>query len=185
VAKEAERLGHPLYIGSALALGALTGQLIGRKEWAGSALRIGGGVAAAAAASGVLKLAVGRSRPNESPGDADELSPFSGHSSFPSGHTTVAFAFAAGLDAESSAAWVSWVAYPAAALVGWSRLRDNRHWASDVAAGAILGTLVGRRVVQFEQDLAHTGPQSMGVHLDQVGPEGGRRPAIGLELNYY
>ena len=65
--------------------------------------------------------------------------PFSGNTSFPSGHTTVAFATAAALARESRARWVPWVAYPVAALVGWSRLRDNRHWASDVVAGAAVG----------------------------------------------
>jgi hypothetical protein len=32
----------------------------------------------------------------------------------------------------------------------------NRHWASDVALGAMIGTFSGRKVVQ----VSHTGPQN-------------------------
>ena len=33
--------------------------------------------------------------------------------------------------------------------VGWSRLRDDKHWMSDVVAGAGLGTWTARKVVQL------------------------------------
>ncbi len=81
-------------------------------------LRIGlaGGVAGGVAF--VLKEAVGRSRPSESPSNPGDVDPFTGHASFPSGHATVAFAVAAAIDRETSSGWVPWVAYPTAALVG-------------------------------------------------------------------
>ena len=36
-------------------------------------------------------------------------------------------------------------------LVGWERLYDDRHWASDVFVGAVLGTVVGRSVVYLHK----------------------------------
>jgi membrane-associated phospholipid phosphatase len=39
------------------------------------------------------------------------------------------------------------VAYGAAALVAFDRVNDRVHFASDVAAGAVLGTAVGRFIV--------------------------------------
>ena len=41
--------------------------------------------------------------------------------------------------------------YSMAGLVGLSRIYDNRHWASDVFAGALLGTLTGRFICKQHQ----------------------------------
>jgi membrane-associated phospholipid phosphatase len=83
-----------------------------------------------------LKYAVGRERPNEED-----------NQSFPSGHTSNAFAMAAALDGHYGKK-VTIPAYTLAALVGWARLRDNVHWLSDVLAGATLGYIVGRTTVR-------------------------------------
>jgi membrane-associated phospholipid phosphatase len=149
LAFDAEHAGNPLYVGSALLLTSAAGRLLGRPALTGAATRIGAGVLGAGIAAGGIKLAVGRPRPYQSPGDADDLRPFSGRTSFPSGHATVAFALASGIDRETTARWVPWVVYPAAAGVGWSRVRDGKHWASDVAAGALLGTWTARKVINW------------------------------------
>lgn len=68
--------------------------------------------------------------------------------SFPSGHTTVAFAAATVYALEyKDKPWVPVFAYTAASLIGLSRLTENKHWATDVLAGAALGYLTGRQVV--------------------------------------
>lgn len=67
----------------------------------------------------VLKLAVGRARPASAPGDPGDFRPFGRlDASFPSVHTTVAFAAASAIHSEARARWVPWVVYPAAAAVG-------------------------------------------------------------------
>lgn len=147
-ARVSEKLGRPLYLGLGLGLVWGAGRLSGHPGVAASALRIGAGTAAAGLAANVLKYPLGRARPFHTPDDADEYRPFSGWSSFPSGHTSVAFALAAGIDEETRAGWVPWVVYPVAGAVGWSRMRDNRHWLSDVAAGAVLGSLLSRYVIR-------------------------------------
>ena len=149
VADAARPLGTPTVLGPALLLGAVSGVVFRRPGLTHASVRIAAGVATSAAACGVLKLACGRLRPDEAPGDPDDFVPFSGHDSFPSGHTTVAFAAAAGIDRETTSAWVPWVVYPIASLVGWSRIHDDKHWTSDVVAGAALGIWTTNQTQDF------------------------------------
>ena len=80
--------------------------------------------------------------------------PFSGSdNSFPSGHATQAFAVASVISAHSDQVWVSVTAYTIAGLVGFARIYHNAHWTSDVTAGALIGTFVGRGVVALNKKL--------------------------------
>ena len=63
--------------------------------------------------------------------------------SFPSGHTTAAFAFAAALCMSRPQRWAKAAALIAAALMGFSRLYVGVHFPGDVLAGAAVGTLCG------------------------------------------
>jgi len=68
--------------------------------------------------------------------------------SFPSGHTTVAFAAATVYAMEySNTVVVPILSYTMATLVGLSRITENKHWATDVLVGAVLGYLSGKQVV--------------------------------------
>jgi len=68
--------------------------------------------------------------------------------SFPSGHTAAAFALATVVSLQyPHRAWVPITAYTIAAGVGLSRMTMDKHWASDVAVGAVVGHLVARLVV--------------------------------------
>lgn len=58
--------------------------------------------------------------------------------SFPSGHTTSAFAFASSVGAIHGWKW-GLPAYGIAAMVGYSRINDNAHYLHDVLAGATIG----------------------------------------------
>lgn len=70
------------------------------------------------------------------------------NSSFPSGHTTVAFAAATVFAMEyRNKPLVPILAYSAATLIGLSRITENKHWATDVLSGAAIGYLTGRLVV--------------------------------------
>jgi len=129
----------------------------------------------AVATSNVLKKLVGRARPYVSgnPHDFKFGGGFEvGHdrSSFPSGHTTTAFAFAAAVASESRTKWPTewWSAwlipvgvYSGATVVGISRIYHNAHWASDVALGAAIGTFSGIKVIQY----AHNHPNN---RLDRI-----------------
>lgn len=86
-----------------------------------------------------LKYAFGRERPNDT---ADSNAWFSSGDSFPSLHTTAAFAIGTVL-AESGNDRYRWVrrtlGYGVAGATAYLRLRDNEHWLSDTVAGAALG----------------------------------------------
>lgn len=70
------------------------------------------------------------------------------YSSFPSGHTTAAFAAATVYALEyKNKPLIPVISYSAATLIGLSRLTENKHWPTDVLAGAVLGYLSGRQVV--------------------------------------
>ncbi|HTK30418.1 MAG TPA: phosphatase PAP2 family protein [Candidatus Saccharimonadaceae bacterium] len=145
LARLAQPLGNAAVIVPALALTYLGARASGRRPLADATERVTLSVGVAGVAALAIKEVAGRRRPN-SGGDPDDFRPFSGNVSFPSGHATVAFALASALDRESGAGWVRWVAYPAAGLVAWSRLRDDEHWASDVVFGGALGAFAAARV---------------------------------------
>ena len=99
-----------------------------------------------------LKFIVGRERPSEAGDDSDVFAPFSGNASFPSGHATQAFTVASVFAfTYDDHPLVGGVAFTLAAGVGLSRINSNAHYASDVVAGAILGTWVGYEVVHFNR----------------------------------
>lgn len=80
---------------------------------------------------GSLKYVVDRERPNGAP------------YSFPSGHTATSFCMGAVLNRHFG--WkVGILAYTAAVFTGLGRIEDNKHYLSDVAAGATIGILTGR-----------------------------------------
>jgi membrane-associated phospholipid phosphatase len=110
---------------------------------------------------GVLKGFIGRQRPYVEPQNSHSfgfLRGFGGgdeYRSFPSGHSLAAFAAAAAVSSQTSEWWPNtrWVIGPTlftgAALVGVSRIYDNKHWASDVIVGAGLGTFAGLKVIRY------------------------------------
>jgi membrane-associated phospholipid phosphatase len=98
-----------------------------------------------------IKLTLGRSRPRENAGTA-YFKPFSNpNASFPSGHTTEAFAIASVVANHYEETWVSCASYSVAGLVGIARSYHDAHFASDILAGAIIGTWVGKSVVGYNQ----------------------------------
>jgi membrane-associated phospholipid phosphatase len=75
----------------------------------------------------------------------------SGANSFPSGHAAGTMAFATALERHFN--WHYFVpAYAFATYVAVSRLHDNVHFASDVAAGAAVGIIAGRTVTRHGRE---------------------------------
>lgn len=91
----------------------------------------------------VLKNLVARPRPWL---DVAGLIPLIGEgdpNSFPSGHTTAAFAFAGALLHTLPVGWGKALALGAAILMGLSRLYVGVHYPTDVLAGVLVGLLAG------------------------------------------
>jgi membrane-associated phospholipid phosphatase len=115
----------------AVALGgpALDGDWRGAKQDA-LAMAVAGG------ATGALKYTIPETRPDGS----DEKS-------FPSGHTSISFAAAAGL--EQRFGWkVGVPAHLAATFVGLARVKADKHYWHDVVVGAALGEAAGLLLVE-------------------------------------
>ena len=89
----------------------------------------------------VLSEVVGRARPDQGKGTS-HFSPFRGDGSFPSGHAAVSFATAA-VFADRFEQPVPLIAYGLASAVALSRVYNDKHFASDVAAGGVLGWVIG------------------------------------------
>src|SRR5271167_2868783 len=90
---------------------------------------------AAAVANGPAKLLVRRRRPSSRSQPTLIRVPRS--TSFPSGHSAAAFAFATGACAELPV--LAPVLVPLASTVAYSRVHTGVHYPSDVAAGAAIG----------------------------------------------
>jgi membrane-associated phospholipid phosphatase len=115
--------------------------------------------------SRVVQKTSGRARPDASPATTD-------NTSFFSGHTSTAFAMASGLCVQHSKLVIygnvaDSIVCPAsltvAATTGLMRIVADRHWASDVIAGAIFGSVVGAGVSLFH--LRGTGSDSSSLSL--------------------
>jgi len=146
-------------------------------------------VAVSGAIETLLKGVAGRARPYLSDTTPDRFRFGRGfgnaaYQSFPSGHTTVAFAAAAVVSGEAQRWWprgtwlVAPAAYGGATLVGLARMYNNAHWASDVALGAAIGTFTGLKVVRYAY--AHPRNAVDRALLDaEVGPDPGRGVRVG------
>jgi membrane-associated phospholipid phosphatase len=66
------------------------------------------------------------------------------YNSFPSGHTSDAFAMASVIGYNIKNKYWQIPIYAVATGVGLSRIHDNKHWASDVVLGAAIGYCVGQ-----------------------------------------
>lgn len=121
-----------------------------------------------------LKGVFGRARPEHGEGAA-HFDPFSGLTSFPSGHATTAFAVLT--------PWALY--YPGLAtplLLGvsassaFSRLATNRHWFTDVVAGSAIGFTIGYWLTQ--RHLRDVAPVDA---VPLFGPEG---PGLALRVDF-
>lgn len=104
------------------------------------------------AAIQVLKQAGHRHRPRtDDPFDTwDGPDIRSGDLSFPSGHSGAAFAVATAIATEySDYPAVPCLLYPLAALVAWSRVNDDAHWASDAFVGSVIGFATARALACY------------------------------------
>lgn len=108
-------------------------------RWVSYGLAMAAGGLAAGLIAQLLKFAIGRTRPEL------WLGPFhyarGGAVSFPSGHTVGAFALAGVLLFASRNVPLRVMAMLIAFAIAFSRVLAFRHWASDVVASAIIGTM--------------------------------------------
>ena len=168
VASTVRHFGQPEVYGTITAGLVATGLITGNQAITRSGGRLALSLALAGAGTQIGKFALGRPRPSQSL-DADGYDPFSGQVSFPSGHTAMAFALATSLADDIHRPWATVGLYGMATAVGWSRINDNKHWLSDVAAGAIVGITSAKlasgqwRIFGLRAPSFITGPSGLGL----------------------
>lgn len=177
-------LGHPgavLGVAGAYAVGRLSDN----DGLADVGLHAAAALLVAEGATYLGKTVAGRARPRVDPGNPFNFGLLRGwrdnYQSFPSGHTSAAFAVAAALTSEAGSRrpadqwWMGTLLYSGAALVGVSRMYNNEHWATDVVVGAALGTFAGWKVVRYTHTRA--GNELDGLFLNLT-----IRPGHGMAL---
>ena len=106
----------------------------------------------------VLKMAVGRARPYVNRGSGT-FHPFTGlnadYNSFPSGHSTSAFALSTIMSRHAHSLALKILAYVPAGFTLFSRIYQDEHWVSDELIGAALGYFVGNWVVDLHETKRH------------------------------
>ena len=143
--------------------------------------------------TGATKMVAGRARPYKDTANSLNFGLMRGlhggseYQSFPSGHTTAAFAFASIVSAETAHWWpgskwpIGTIMYGGAALTGVSRVYNQFHWASDVVAGAAIGTLTGIKVYRY----SHSHPNNRADKLllragVSISPQTGLMPLLSV-----
>ncbi len=162
-ARAGNTFGDWRFIVPALTAAYVAGDIAGSSGVKGTAVQAAASAVLATAVAGGLKYAVGRSRPYAARTSFD-FHPFSGASSFPSGHTAVAFALATAVADRTRDGWSDYLLYGAATLTALSRINDNKHWASDVLIGGLVGHLSARWVARQMGPLQVT-PAGLSVRL--------------------
>jgi membrane-associated phospholipid phosphatase len=104
-------------------------------------------IAGAAAVSMATTRIVGRARPGEGQGQWSKTQDRS-DASFPSDHSTIAFAAVTPFAQEYDAPWL----YGLAAAGSLGRTAGRQHWVSDVVAGGVLGYAMGSWLWQSQRD---------------------------------
>lgn len=149
VSEHIEKIGDSGYLLVGLAGTYLTSLFIDNDYLESASLTAVEGIVITSIFTTIGKFAFLRDRPFIA---ADNLQfrtePYGGKSqlSFPSGHTGSAFVVATVFAEAYKDIYpvVPYIAYTTATLVGLSRIHDNRHWLSDVIAGATIGYSVGK-----------------------------------------
>ena len=129
---------NALYIGGM----AIASQYGDNKAW-DRAVGMFKATAYSSVATSLLKYTIREPRPN----DPNEKN------SFPSGHTTTAFAFSGFVAAEHGWGWGS-AALLLSSFTAYSRINDNRHYLHDVVAGATIGWSYGWGMARLKKQRA-------------------------------
>lgn len=136
--------------------GVAVGAAVDGMRGAGRGLSVLGGVAAGTMATLAVNHAVGRSRPSWGNGVLS-FDPFSGHASFPSGHVSLAFSVAGGVDAATDGWLPATAAYTVAGTTAFARVYSDQHWLSDVVVAAALSATVSRLATRRTMELLGVG----------------------------
>lgn len=153
IAEYAKLLGDLEFMLRPLAALHLYGAVFGDERARRTARLSAEGIMIGGVATQIIKHSVSRPRPDdEAAEDPFGLPGPVAMESFPSGHATVAFAWATVVVSEyGNSNMIRPLAYTLAGLTAWSRVNDNAHWASDVLFGSFIGYVASKTVIRYEE----------------------------------
>jgi membrane-associated phospholipid phosphatase len=129
-------------------LGAL---LTHRQSLAEGTLNTAAGYVAADLVESALKPVIGRERPHVE-GNSHRFHPFTAQGdwhSFPSAHVAHITAIAQAISMQTNSAPLTALSTTLVALVGWDRVYEDQHWASDVTATIAISSVVSSATVRW------------------------------------
>jgi hypothetical protein len=131
----------------------LTGKIIKNNDISETSRMILETLAYAGIITTVLKVGMGRARPYTGDGAFDffNFKLNNDFLSFPSGHSTTAFAVSSVLAAKINNVYASIALYGLAGLTMYQRIYSDNHWFSDTFAGAVISTVIGNAIVKLNE----------------------------------
>ena len=131
-----------------------TGLFFNKSKWRETGILLAGAQILNANLTVIFKSAFGRTRPFREQGNHQFhfLETSFDRTSFPSGHTSNAFAFTTVLAHQIDWMPATIFLYSCAGVVGLARIYYDQHWFSDVVGGAVLGTMSAKWVIRFYQE---------------------------------
>jgi len=102
----------------------------------------------------VLKFVPGRAQPRMEEGSR-RFHPFSGragYTSLPSGHSSAVWSVATTIANRTDSVAIDVVCYGLAALTSFSRIHEDKHWASDVLIGSAIGYFTAKKVCALNRN---------------------------------
>lgn len=148
-------LGNGLYVYPTLLAASIAGKVAGSRGVYGVSSRALKSTLLAGVSVIIVKSIIGRERPfvNNNPFKFHPINFKDKTNSFPSGHTTLAFALATSFAREIKGTWDDVLFYSMATATAYARMHDNKHWMSDVVFGAGLGITATRFIHRREAKL--------------------------------
>ncbi|MGE5796450.1 MAG: phosphatase PAP2 family protein [Ignavibacteria bacterium] len=119
-----------------------------------------------------LKMIMGRARPYLNDGNMDiDFFTFEMDQedySMPSGHTSAAFSVATVLSERIENIFASAALYSLAGLTAFQRIYRDQHWFSDTILAAVLGTVIGLKIVKLNSEESEVTPKGASVNFVPV-----------------
>ena len=148
LARFGSALGDGSFLGAMIAAVYVTGEIFDKRGLRKTALlSLESWLTSGAFVLG-MKALTGRARPNKDEGPYS-FHPFTfrpEYSSFPSGHSSSAFAVAAVIADQSDSVVIDVLAFSLSTFAALSRIHKGSHWASDVFIGAAVGYFIGKKI---------------------------------------
>jgi membrane-associated phospholipid phosphatase len=153
ISKSVSHLGRARVLVPAMALSYVAARLTDQESLAGGTLNTAAAYVASDLLESVLKPVIGRERPYVE-GNSHRFRPFTARGdwhSLPSGHVAHIASIAEAIAEQTHSLPVSVISFTLVALVGWDRIYEDQHWASDVTATIALSSAVSGTTVRWLQ----------------------------------